>query len=344
MSKPAASFIIPAYNAEKYIKECLNSIKHQTFQNWKCIIVNDGSTDNTLSIIEKFAESDTRFSYLTIPNSGAGDVPREKGISLAQSDWIVYVDADDYLDYDFLEKLMVRQKETNADIVYVRMQFFNDGKNSVSTKEIPAQDFNMSQIISGKDALLLTLPEWKIGANGAAVATALWNLRSKLVRNEETAKVCLDEYNTRELLILANTVAFADTNYHYRQHANSNTAKLTLKPFYNSIVRDKMIEELMAKYFEANSLQIKAVKQRRINNIINRSFLFYKVRKRLSVADRNIVKSMIKRYWVNLDKKNLFANNFVKRVLFTKNFVVFNNVIYYRYLLSSIKSLILRRK
>ncbi len=98
MNTPLISIVIPAYNAEKYIEECLNSILNQTFQEWECIIINDGSTDNTPAIIENFVAKDKRFMCYTIPNSGSAKVPRDKAISYAKAQWIIDIDADDFID------------------------------------------------------------------------------------------------------------------------------------------------------------------------------------------------------------------------------------------------------
>jgi glycosyltransferase involved in cell wall biosynthesis len=344
MENPSVSFVIPAYNADLFIQDCLDSIVNQTFQNWECIIVNDGSTDNTLSIIERMAELDSRFSYLTIPNSGFADVAREKGTTLVKSDWIVYLDADDYIDPDYLEKMILRAKETNADIVYCRMRLFNTKRPTVTIRTVPELNFNMNQVIAGKEALMLTIPKWKIGCAGALIKRSIWNSRLENEKIGDYSKVTLDVYNTRELLILSNKVAFADVNYHYRQHPNSNSLKMTIKPFYNTIVRDKMIEELIAKHFKNDSLQMTAIKQRRINNLVLRNYLLYKVGKQLPEEDRKTVKSIIKQYWFSLDKKELFIDNPSKKVLYTKSFAFFKLVTYLHYVASFVKSLILKKR
>lgn len=110
------SIIIPIYNGEKYIEGCLNSILNQTFNNYEVVIVNDGSTDNTLKIIENYRESFERIIIKTIKNSGPG-VARNIGIELANGDLICFVDSDDYVSEYMLEDLYSVYKLNYYDVV-----------------------------------------------------------------------------------------------------------------------------------------------------------------------------------------------------------------------------------
>src|ERR1022692_2291998 len=92
---PLISVVIPVYNAEKYIREALNSVLNQTFSDFECVIVNDGSTDNSLKIIEEFAANDNRFKCLSIQNTGCGNIPRNIAINNSIGELVLYLDADD---------------------------------------------------------------------------------------------------------------------------------------------------------------------------------------------------------------------------------------------------------
>ena len=115
----AVSVIIPMYNAEKYIGECLDSLLNQTFQNFEVIVVDDCSTDNSVSIVESYLE---KFGgQLTIvgmeENSGSGGLPRNKGLALAKGEYIQFLDADDMLQKTALDEMYSLAKEYNADVV-----------------------------------------------------------------------------------------------------------------------------------------------------------------------------------------------------------------------------------
>ena len=110
------TIIMPVYNGEKYIQEAINSIINQTYSNWELVIVDDGSTDNTASIIKKF--DDSRIKYVYQKNQGPS-AARNKGIGLAEGNYIAFIDADDMYVKDKLEKQVAYLEETPAvDIVY----------------------------------------------------------------------------------------------------------------------------------------------------------------------------------------------------------------------------------
>lgn len=98
------SVIIPVYNAERYLPDCLESIIGQTFDDYEIIIVNDGSTDNSQKIIENFAKSCDKIKNFTIENGGVSKA-RNFGISVASGEYIVFADADDTVEKDYIEQL-----------------------------------------------------------------------------------------------------------------------------------------------------------------------------------------------------------------------------------------------
>ncbi len=100
-SSPIISVLIPAYNVSQYIKRCLLSIQNQTFKDFEVIIVNDGSTDNTGSIITDFIKNDSRFRLVTQENSGVSNA-RTKALIESSGEYITFVDPDDYVSKDYL--------------------------------------------------------------------------------------------------------------------------------------------------------------------------------------------------------------------------------------------------
>ena len=106
--------IIPAYNVGRYITECINSVKNQTYNNIEIIIINDGSCDNTKEIIQNIAISDCRIKIVNNLNKGVS-ATRNEGIELAKGDWIVFIDGDDYIAEDYLEHMLEIANITHAD-------------------------------------------------------------------------------------------------------------------------------------------------------------------------------------------------------------------------------------
>ena len=112
--KPKISIIVPIYNVEDYLKECLDSIQNQTFTDFECIMINDGSTDSSKEIAEQYLV-DNRFYLLNQPNSGQS-VARNKGLLLAKGEFICFVDSDDIIHPRLLE-LLVAYIQEDLDIV-----------------------------------------------------------------------------------------------------------------------------------------------------------------------------------------------------------------------------------
>lgn len=113
---PKVSVIIPVYNAEKYLRECLDSAINQTLKDIEIICVNDGSTDSSPEILRNYAKSDSRMIVLQQKNAGAG-AARNNGLFHATGDFIYFLDGDDFCDTSLLEVTVNRALETGADIV-----------------------------------------------------------------------------------------------------------------------------------------------------------------------------------------------------------------------------------
>ena len=124
--------IIPVYNKEKTIKRCLDSIVKQTYEEWNCIIVNDGSPDNSEKAIALYLE-DSRFKYVKKENGGVSSA-RNTGLDASQGDWIMFLDADDYLLPKCLELLINSAKRYNTNFVTGNFYTEKDNVRSIFLK------------------------------------------------------------------------------------------------------------------------------------------------------------------------------------------------------------------
>lgn len=111
------SIIVPIYNVEKCLRRCIDSILNQTFKDFELILVNDGSTDNCENICNEFMLKDTRVKYIYQRNKGVSEA-RNIGIENSSGKYIQFIDADDYVDENFLEIAINRLKNDNSDIVF----------------------------------------------------------------------------------------------------------------------------------------------------------------------------------------------------------------------------------
>ena len=117
MRKVKVSVIIPVYNTEKYLEKCLYSVCNQTLSDIEIICINDCSTDNSREILNKYAADDERIKIINFEENKGAAAARNAGIDAATGEYIGFVDADDYPDLDFYEKLYNKAQETGADIV-----------------------------------------------------------------------------------------------------------------------------------------------------------------------------------------------------------------------------------
>lgn len=130
------SIIIPVYNAEKTLEKCLNSIMDSKYENYEIILIDDGSTDNSASIISNYANKNNRIKLVSQPNFGPSEA-RNRGLKLAEGDIISFVDSDDYVRDDYLEQLAKVFDEENADVVFFEFCCVNFKGNKLSRNSLP---------------------------------------------------------------------------------------------------------------------------------------------------------------------------------------------------------------
>lgn len=122
------SIILPIYNVEKYLSECIDSILKQSFKDFELILVDDGSTDSSPQICDDYAEKDNRIKVIHKINGGQADA-RNRGLDVALGDYICYIDSDDYLVNENVLCLLAEKTKTNPDVVHYKFKewFEKDG-------------------------------------------------------------------------------------------------------------------------------------------------------------------------------------------------------------------------
>ena len=110
MENELISIIVPIYNVENYLRMCLDSIQNQTYQNFECLLINDGSPDNSAEICREYVAKDARFRYFEKENGGLSSA-RNYGIERAEGSFITFVDSDDWLEANSLEILSDKKNQ-----------------------------------------------------------------------------------------------------------------------------------------------------------------------------------------------------------------------------------------
>ena len=142
MRETQVSIIIPVYNVEPYLRQCLDSVLGQTFKNFEVLLVNDGSSDSSGDICREYVEKDSRFHYFEKENGGLSDA-RNYGIERAQGEYLTFIDSDDFVNEKHLENLFLASRLTNADITIGGFSRFENG-----TFWLYQDDFSSDSLVS----------------------------------------------------------------------------------------------------------------------------------------------------------------------------------------------------
>lgn len=250
---PLISVIIPIYNAEEYLKECIESVQKQKYNNLQILLINDGSTDKSLEICKYYEKNDNRIVVIDRPNSGVS-ASRNIGINLARGKYISFVDSDDYLQEDMYEKLIDIITKDNSDLCALTKYTIR-----VFDKKLINKNHSViSKENAIKNLLLLKFP------------SSLW---AYLYKKEIMEGLLLDEnihffedfeFNLR-ILLNSKKISICDKDlYYYRINPNStnsqkiNDKRMTSLGIYKILY--KRVESLgkpyvdMSLFFHSHSL------------------------------------------------------------------------------------------
>lgn len=148
ISEVLISIIIPVFNLDKYIGECIESIQRQTFQDFEMILVDDGSVDESTLIIGRYMQYDDRIKLISLKeNKGAG-YARNKGLDVAKGKYLLFLDGDDFFKETMLEKLYTACENQKADIAVCNL-FFYDNKTHISTRHDETKNFDIQDKLEG---------------------------------------------------------------------------------------------------------------------------------------------------------------------------------------------------
>lgn len=208
------SVVIPVYNVEKYLSECLDSVINQTYKNLQIILVDDGSTDFSGKICDVYAEKDNRITVVHQKNAGAG-AAKNTGLELIDGEYFSIIDSDDYIELDMYEKMVNSLEKYNADIV--QCLFRNVYVDDSFDRKYKIKG-NYPKVLTSKIFLKEYLYDWKyaIFANKVFKSSLLKDIRFPVGRKID------DEFFTYKLVCNAKKVVNIDNIlYNYRMRKTS---------------------------------------------------------------------------------------------------------------------------
>ena len=327
---PAISVIIPMYNTEQYIEECLQSLLNQTLKNFEVIVVDDCSTDNSLAVAETFipAFESKNKKLLTITltqNSGCPGIPRNFGMTIAKGKYVYFLDSDDFLDQTVLEDFYKVAEEFNADIVHAQKCFeykeidgeFKDEVFEMESRRIsPKEIFRESSDIA--DRMVIFIKK----AHSTLVWNKIYRREFLLENNIKFPMLTVTEDFIFSLMCLScaqNYIYIPFAGYHYRKRTDSvtHTAGTTVELSSNLIEGVSVLDNFMQsqKFFIENPkfqyLILDAFIQMSINTISKHVFF-----------NENLEPQEIYEFY----RKKIFALNPQKNIPLTAYLFVSTNI------------------
>lgn len=259
--RPFFSILIPVFNAGKFIKECIENIQAQNFQDWEAIIVDDCSTDESVSIAEKLRQSDDRIKvFKSDKNSGGPHTPRMRAASFSKGKYVVPIDADDKISTDLLETHYQYIESMNIDLVIPEMWRFND---SVCTRILPLDYIDVSKIWVGSHLVEHTLCKWAIPMAGFAIRREIYLEADQMITKDDRQSSFVDELLSRWLLFLSGTVFFDKAKYFYRYNSQSVT-NVNIRRFIESRIRlsDDLINMTAKAFGDHSNIYMRAIENK----------------------------------------------------------------------------------
>lgn len=224
------SVIIPCYNVEKYVEQCLQSLVRQTYRNLEIICINDGSTDSTLDLLKLYGQKDSRITVIDQRNVGLS-ATRNKGLGLASGKWIMFVDSDDWLETECIEETLIG----NYDLVCFSYNRIFKNKNEPRT-------LNLNGVYSSNDILKritgLTGSELADPTQANSLVTACAKIyRASIIKDNkiifyDTKEIGTEDalFNMHYLNVCKGNVLIIDRPYYNYLRYNSYSLTTTYKP------------------------------------------------------------------------------------------------------------------
>lgn len=229
--------LMPIYNAERFLHDSIGSLLAQTSNQWKLICIDDGSTDSSKAIVEEYCKKDPRVKLICQENAGPA-VARARAIEIADTEYVSILDSDDAYAPDYVEKMLARAEETDADSIVPDVEF-----GYGNTKKLPnmfAQHHLSADLVieDGKKAFAMTIP-WQL--HGWQMIRTSLAKKYYTVQQASYSKFNSDEYITRLLYLKSHKVALCSACYQYRVDSNSITRKPSIKMMDYLITNEKLL-------------------------------------------------------------------------------------------------------
>ena len=220
MDKVKISIIIPVYNVEQYLRNCIESVINQTYTNWELILVDDGSPDRCGEICDEYAARDKRIQVIHKENGGQAQA-RNRALDICKGDYITFLDSDDFLHVDYIDYLVRSALKTNADIVQCDYVRGSDTTFPILNKSIIEETFDNHSIFLSEKANVI-------------VCGKLYRREILLNNRIKEGRYYEDDFTTWKWYYTANKIVVSNrVLYYYTVNPNSTMAGHRKKPSFD---------------------------------------------------------------------------------------------------------------
>lgn len=257
MASELVSVIVPMYNVEQYLKQCLDSIVNQSYHNLQIIAVDDGSPDRCGEIAERYAESDSRIICIHKKNEGLG-YARNTGLKYATGEYVIFVDSDDWIDSDHIERLVSVAKDKKVDAVVHSYKVWHDANKIVRYPLLKTGRYE--NVID--EVLYPMLAASDTTSSDATLPVGAWSKlykrdiieKNNLLFTNEKEFISEDIFFNIEYLSRCTSVAIVEEyGYNYRMNQNSICNTYNPKRTVQTFLFYTKLKECIAKYNEVAS-------------------------------------------------------------------------------------------
>lgn len=299
------SVIIPIYNVEKWIEQCIDSIAAQTYRNIEVILIDDGSTDNCGKICDDYAKKDNRIKVIHNKNLGVS-CSRNNGIRVATGEYIMFIDSDDFIcDNHAIEKFLKVFKENKCDFIYTSYCRFNDD-NSKSIVEVLPLNINSCDLdkLKGKETLEVLI-------------------KNNSFHHAPYLKICKREYILKNNLYFKEGFYHEDVEWSEKLFYYADKISIYYEPWYMRRMRENSI---------ITTKDDKVATQKVCNRIIIiKELIEFYIKNNENPYDSIIINDLVKMYWgdimvISLRIKNkVNVNQCIEVVNSTKDIIKYSN-------------------
>ena len=261
------SIIVPCCNVARYIDDMVVSVREQTYGHFECLLMYEESTDNTLELLQKAVDADSRFRLFTAPRSGSCSVPRNSGMREAKGDYVLFVDGDDWIEKDSLERFaMAIAEHGHVDLIAAagsEIREYDDGRQEYTCKRFNYLPEDDGKILTGKEATV------RVGKMHVLPYPVVWLYlhRLEFLRKNNMSFIPHitdeDEDWTPRVLFLAEKILVMDyAFYDYRRRNGSVSTSLKVRDLHGMGLVMRSLFAFYAKHKAEVTVDIAQVWQR----------------------------------------------------------------------------------